>query len=43
MTLPPRDSDYRRLDQKVTALLVVTGLNLLILIAALLGWLDLAT
>lgn len=37
----PSSSDYKRLDQKVTALLVVTGLTLLILIAALLGWLDL--
>ena len=43
MTMPPRDSDYRRLDQKVTALLVITGITLIILIAAILGWLDLAT
>lgn len=42
MTTPPlRDSEHRRLDQKLNALLVVTGLNLLLLIAAWLGWINL--
>jgi hypothetical protein len=43
MTAPRYDPDYKRLDAKVTALLVITGITLLILIAALLGWLDLVT
>ena len=42
-TGPIRDSDYRRLDSKVTALLVITGINLIILLLGLLGVLDLAT
>lgn len=43
MTAPLRDDQYRRLDTKLTALLVVTGLNLLLLIAAWVGIIDLAT
>ena len=44
MTTPPlRDAEHRRLDAKITGLLVITGLNLLLLIAAWIGIIDIAT
>ena len=44
MTGPPlRDAEHRRLDAKLTGLLVITGLNLLLLIAAWIGIIDIAT
>jgi hypothetical protein len=42
-TGPFRESDYRRLDTKINALLVITGVNLLILLLGLIGVIDLAT
>lgn len=44
MTTPPlRDADHKRLDSKLTALLVITGVNLVLLVAAWIGLIDLAT
>ena len=44
MTTPPlRDAEHKRLDAKLTGLLVITGINLLLLIAAWIGIIDLAT
>ena len=44
MSTPPlRDAEHKRLDQKLTGLLVITGINLLLLVAAWVGIIDLAT
>jgi hypothetical protein len=38
-----RDDQYRRLDGKLNALLAITGINLVILLLALFGVIDLVT
>ena len=43
VTSPRYEADYRRLDQKVNALLVITGINLVLLVLAWIGLIDLAT
>jgi hypothetical protein len=43
VTSPRYEADYRRLDAKLNGLLAITGINLVLLLLALFGVIDLVT